>query len=91
MTRHCGGHPDGGWRPVIPGRDRCGGDLPRGKRLNKEVLSMRLGKEQAVGYVEDTDYVNDSVTDSLPAEELTVGRSEGMPLTTAPESPLTVS
>ena len=46
---------------------------------------MRLGKEQAVGYVEDTE------GDSLPAEELTISRDDGMPLTTAPESPLTVS
>ena len=46
---------------------------------------MRLGKEQAVGYVEDTG------TDSLPAEELTIGEGDGMPLTTAPEPPLTVS
>jgi hypothetical protein len=76
---------------VIPGRDRCGGDLLRGKGLNKEVLSMRLGKEQAVGYVEDTGYLNDTVTDSRPAEELIVDRSEGMPLTTAPERPMTVS
>ena len=46
---------------------------------------MRLGKEQAVGYVEDTE------TDSLPAEEPAIGHHEGMPLTTAPESPQTVS
>jgi len=52
---------------------------------------MRLGKEQAVGYVEDTGYLSDTGTDSLPAEELTVDRSEGMPLTPAPEAPLTVS
>jgi hypothetical protein len=52
---------------------------------------MRLGKEQAVGYVEDTGYVKDTVADSLPAEELTVDRSDGMPLTTAPEPRLTVS
>ena len=52
---------------------------------------MRLGKEQAVGYVEDTGYLNDTVTDSRPAEVLIVDRSEGMPLTTAPEPPLTVS
>jgi hypothetical protein len=50
---------------------------------------MRLGKEQAVGYVEDTG-ANDTATDSLPAEELTVGRSDEMPLTTAAEPPLTV-
>lgn len=46
---------------------------------------MRLGKEQAVGYVEDTE------TDSLPAEELTIGQHDGMPLATDLESPLTVS
>jgi hypothetical protein len=46
---------------------------------------MRLGKEQAVGYVEDTE------ADSLPAEELTIDQQDGMPLTAAPESPLTVS
>ena len=56
---------------------------------------MRLGKEQAVGYVEDTE------TDSLPvvsgpvvsgaAQEPAVGEAEGMPLTAAPEPPLAVS
>ena len=46
---------------------------------------MRLGKEQAVGYVEDTE------ADSLPAEEVTGGQAGGMPLTTVPESSLTVS
>jgi hypothetical protein len=46
---------------------------------------MRLGKEQAVGYVEDTE------TDSLPAEELTAGQPDGMPLSAAPEPSLTVS
>ena len=50
----------------------------------KEVLSMRLGKEQAVGYVEDTE------TDSLPAQEPAIGEADGMPLTTAPEPSLTV-
>ena len=44
---------------------------------------MRLGKEQAVGYVEDTE------TDSLPAQE-PIGEADGMPLTTAPEPSLTV-
>lgn len=39
---------------------------------------MRLGKEQAVGYVEDTE------TDALPAQELAAGQPDGMPLTTAP-------
>jgi hypothetical protein len=46
---------------------------------------MRLGKEQAVGYVEDNE------ADSLPAEGVTTGQADGMPLTTAPEPPLTVS
>jgi hypothetical protein len=46
---------------------------------------MRLGKEQAVGYVEDTE------VDSVPAEEMTVGQADGMPLTTAPEPWLPVS
>jgi hypothetical protein len=46
---------------------------------------MRLGKEQAVGYVEDTE------VDPVPAEEVTVGQADGMPLTTAPEPSLPVS
>jgi hypothetical protein len=46
---------------------------------------MRLGKEQAVGYVEDTE------ADSLPVEEVTSGQADGMPLTTAPEPSLNVS
>ena len=46
---------------------------------------MRLGKEQAVGYVEDTE------ADSLPVEEVTGGQADGMPLTTAPEPSLNVS
>jgi hypothetical protein len=45
---------------------------------------MRLGKEQAVGYVEDTE------ADAPPAQELTTGKTDGIPLTTAPVSPLTV-
>jgi hypothetical protein len=45
---------------------------------------MRLGKEQAVGYVEDTE------TDSIPAQEQALCEADGMPLTTAPEPPLTV-
>jgi hypothetical protein len=56
-----------------------------GKALTKEVLSMRLGKEQAVGYVEDTG------ADSLPAQELTIGQPDGMPLTLAPEPSVTAS
>ena len=52
---------------------------------------MRLGKEQAAGYVEDTGYVENTVADSLPAEEVTAGEPEGMPLTTAAEPSLTVS
>ena len=45
---------------------------------------MRLGKEQAVGYVEDTE------ADGLPAQELTTGELDEMPLAPAPEPPLTV-
>ena len=45
---------------------------------------MRLGKEQAVGYVEDTE------TDSLPAQETAIGEADGMPLTIAPEPSLPV-
>jgi len=51
---------------------------------------MRLGKEQAVGYVEDTGYVEDAGADSLPAQELTIGQPDGMPLTPAPEPSVTV-
>jgi hypothetical protein len=46
---------------------------------------MRLGKEQAAGYVEDTE------ADSLPAEEVAVGQADGMPLATGPEPSLPVS
>ncbi len=51
---------------------------------------MRLGKEQAVGYVEDTG------ADSLPVRELAISQPDGMPLTpapegAAPESPVIVS
>jgi hypothetical protein len=46
---------------------------------------MRLGKEQAVGYVEDIE------TDSLPAQGPATDEAEGMPLAAAPEPPLTVS
>lgn len=46
---------------------------------------MRLGKEQAVGYVEDTE------ADGLPAQELTTDKFDEMPLVPAPEPPLTVS
>ncbi len=61
-----------------------------GKPLDKEVLSMRLGKEQAVGYVEDTG------ADSLPVQELAISQPDGLPLTpapegAAPESPVIVS
>jgi hypothetical protein len=53
-------------------------------RTSREVLRMRLGKEQAVGYVEDTE------ADSLPAEELANGQPDGLPLTLAPEPSLTI-
>jgi hypothetical protein len=46
---------------------------------------MRLGKEQAVGYVEDTE------ADSLPAEGITISQPDGLPLATAPEPSLTAS
>lgn len=46
---------------------------------------MRLGKEQAVGYVEDTE------TESLPAQELAIGQPDGMPPAAVPETPLAVS
>jgi hypothetical protein len=46
---------------------------------------MRLGKEQAVGYIEDTE------TDSLTTEELAIGQPDGMPVIAVPESPLAVS
>jgi hypothetical protein len=45
---------------------------------------MRLGKEQAVGYVEDTE------TDSLPVQEPVISEADGMPLTTVTEPSLTV-
>ena len=46
---------------------------------------MRLGKEQAAGYVEDTE------ADALPAEEFTAGPAGETALTPAPEPPLPVS
>ena len=46
---------------------------------------MRLGKEQAVGYVEDTE------ADELPVQEPATAQSDGMPLSAAAEPPLTVS
>jgi hypothetical protein len=46
---------------------------------------MRLGKEQAVGYVEDTE------ADSVSAEEAMACEADGMPLTTAPEPSLPVT
>ncbi len=45
---------------------------------------MRLGKEQAAGYVEDIE------ADGLQAEEIAVERLDGMPLTIQPEPSLTV-
>ena len=51
---------------------------------------MRLGKEQAAGYVEDTGHLEGTATDALPAPEPVVGEAGGMPATTAPEPPLTV-
>jgi hypothetical protein len=46
---------------------------------------MRLGKEQAAGYVEDTG------ADSLPVAEAEAGQAGGMPLAAAPEPSLTVT
>jgi hypothetical protein len=45
---------------------------------------MRLGKEQAVGYVEDTE------ADSPPVEETEIGQSERTRLTPAPQPSLHV-
>jgi hypothetical protein len=45
---------------------------------------MRLGKEKATGYVEDTE------ADMVLAEETTTERSGQTPLTPAPEPPLPV-
>ena len=50
----------------------------------EEVLSMRLGKEEAVGYVEDTD-IEAPVT-----EEIVIDQPERMPLITAADSSLIV-
>jgi hypothetical protein len=46
---------------------------------------MRLGKEQAVGYVEDTE------VDSPPVEDVKIDQSERTRLTPAPQPPLHVS
>ncbi len=46
---------------------------------------MRLGKEKASGYVEDTE------ADTVLAEEITAERSEQTPLTPAAEPALPVS
>jgi hypothetical protein len=46
---------------------------------------MRLGKEKATGYVEDTE------ADTVLAEDITAARSEQTPLTPAPEPALPVS
>jgi hypothetical protein len=45
---------------------------------------MRLGKEQAAGYVEDAD------TETTVVEELTVGQPELAELTAAPQTAVTV-
>ena len=57
----------------------------------EEVLSMRLGKEQAAGYVEDTGHLEEAGADALQAEEVAAVQPEGTPLTTAAEPSLTVS
>ena len=51
---------------------------------------MRLGKEQAVGYVEDP-VSEDTGTDVLPVQESAIVEADGMSLTTVAEPPLTVS
>jgi hypothetical protein len=45
---------------------------------------MRLGKEQAAGYVEDTE------ADLAPAGEITAEQTEQTPLTPAPAAALTL-
>jgi hypothetical protein len=45
---------------------------------------MRLGKEQAAGFVEDTD------TDMPEGEEITIGQPERTELTPAPQPAVTV-
>ena len=57
----------------------------------EEVLSMRLGKEQAAGYVEDTGHLEETGADAPQAEEAAAVQPEGTPLTTAAEPSLTVS
>ena len=52
---------------------------------------MRLGKEQAAGYVEDTGYLENTGADVLPAAEAATAQPEGTPLTTAAAPSLTVS
>jgi hypothetical protein len=57
---------------------------------------MRLGKEQAAGYVEDTGHLEDTGhpedtgAGALPTPEPVAGEAGGMPATTAAEPPLTV-
>lgn len=51
---------------------------------------MRLGKEQAAGYVEDTGVdnpvpVGETVPDPVLAEEVTMDQPQRTPLTPAPE------
>jgi len=52
---------------------------------------MRLGKEQAAGYVEDTGHLEETGADAPQAEEVAAVQPEGTPLTTAAEPSLTVS
>lgn len=51
---------------------------------------MRLGKEQAVGYVEDPATENTEI-DAVPVQTPTIVEADGMPLTAVAEPPLTVS
>jgi hypothetical protein len=58
---------------------------------------MRLGKEQAVGYVEDTGivehtgFVENPGADALPAQEPAISQPDEVPLTASTQSALTVS
>jgi methyltransferase (TIGR00027 family) len=65
--------------------ERCGGDPTLGTAIAKEVLSMRLGKEEAVGYVEDTE------ADSLTTEEIKADQPQRLPVTAVTGPALPVS
>jgi hypothetical protein len=62
-----------------------------GYSTTEEVLSMRLGKEQAVGYVEDTGVPENTVPENTVAEAPAVAEVKlDLPLTTAAEPVLPV-